>query len=57
MCFKVQEEGFKDGREMVAKGVSTTLANIACTINNLSLLVPFVAKFITFSCYPTIDKE
>jgi hypothetical protein len=57
MCFRVQEEGFKDGKEMEAKGVSTTLANIACTINNLSLLVAFVAKFITFSSYPTIDKE
>jgi hypothetical protein len=57
MCFRVQEEGFKDGKEMEAKGVFTTLANITCTISNLSLLVAFVPKFITFSSYPTIDKE
>lgn len=57
MCFRVQEEGFKDGKKMEAKRVSTTLANIACTINNLSLLVALVAKFITFSSYPTLDKE
>ncbi len=57
MCFRVWEEGFKDGSEMVTKGVSTTLVNIARTINNLSLLVAFVAKFITFSSYPTIGKE
>ncbi len=60
MCFRVWEEGFKDGSEMVTKKVSTTLAKIARTINNLSLLVAFVAfvaKFITFSSYPTISKE
>jgi hypothetical protein len=41
----------------VTKGISTTLANIARTINNLSLLVAFVVKFITFSSYPSIGKE
>jgi hypothetical protein len=57
MCFRVQEEGFKDGWKMVAKGVSTTLTNITYTINNISLLVAFVANFITFSSYPTINNE
>jgi len=48
MCFKVREEGYKDGSEMVAKGVSITLANIACTINILSLLVALWQNLLHF---------
>jgi hypothetical protein len=51
MCFRVWEEGFKDGKEMVEKGIIIVWEKKTCIIN-LSMLV-----FIAFSSYPTTSKK
>jgi len=51
MCFRVWEEGFKDGSEMVEKGIFIAWEN-----KHVQLIYLYLC-FITFSSYLTTHKE